>query len=416
MQVEEDTSVQILRDKLSASLERNCCLEKENEQLKQEVLCLRKQITLLRVQDCQKRSTPWKKVQDPIASNNFSQEKQMAYATNGGRHEFSVSLATTKERTPRVPKPPPTPTAFHLTRKAGGQEAKLPPPPPPPLPLKRHGVSRNSVRRVPEVIELYRALTRKDGKQEMRTGATGIPAVPNAREMIGEIENRSSYLLAVSTYFSWILSVCIASKNTTQFHIDRGSNHTDQVRRWKPRWVHQLIEEWGGECSLQRDLWRGSIRQVAGSGALQLGRWESSAQALPTVAGEESRCDERSILLLSRSKESRIGRRIISRRFQSADVCFTQMHTGTARQVRNRTRRRVESPPINKLSKKALSLSPFCRLERSVHDFEKVRESAMRRYRDFKIPWEWMLDSGIINQVRLALDLYSFDNTWSEEM
>lgn len=202
MQVEEDTSVQILRDKLSASLERNCCLEKENEQLKQEVLCLRKQITLLRVQDCQKRSTPWKKVQDPIASNNFSQEKQMAYATNGGRHEFSVSLATTKERTPRVPKPPPTPTAFHLTRKAGGQEAKLPPPPPPPLPLKRHGVSRNSVRRVPEVIELYRALTRKDGKQEMRTGATGIPAVPNAREMIGEIENRSSYLLAVSTYFS----------------------------------------------------------------------------------------------------------------------------------------------------------------------------------------------------------------------
>lgn len=47
------------------------------------------------------------------------------------------------------------------------------------------------------------------------------------------------------------------------------------------------------------------------------------------------------------------------------------------------------------------------RLERSVHNIERVRDTAIRRYKDFKIPWEWMLDTGMIAQVRrLLLNLY----------
>lgn len=40
-----------------------------------------------------------------------------------------------------------------------------------------------------------------------------------------------------------------------------------------------------------------------------------------------------------------------------------------------------------------------CRLEHGVNNIEKVRDSTSKRYRDFKIPWEWMLDTGIVSQV-----------------
>lgn len=40
-----------------------------------------------------------------------------------------------------------------------------------------------------------------------------------------------------------------------------------------------------------------------------------------------------------------------------------------------------------------------CRLEQGIHNTERVRDTASGRYKDLKIPWEWMLDSGIISQV-----------------
>lgn len=40
-----------------------------------------------------------------------------------------------------------------------------------------------------------------------------------------------------------------------------------------------------------------------------------------------------------------------------------------------------------------------CRLEQSVNNTERMRESSSKRYRDFQIPWEWMIDTGLIGQV-----------------
>lgn len=197
---EEDIkSVFILRDRLSY-------LEKENESLKQEVLHLKRQIVLLQAQESNKRSVLSKKVNTSINNNSSSQEKQMvAIESSFSRREFPVSLAKTKDRMSRVPKPPPTPSNCLLTAQiASDKEAKLPPPPPPP-PSKMRGLSKNSVKRVPEVIDLYRAMTKKESKQERRTGGLGIQVAQNAREMIGEIENRSSYLLAVSIQYQEIV-------------------------------------------------------------------------------------------------------------------------------------------------------------------------------------------------------------------
>ena len=61
-----------------------------------------------------------------------------------------------------------------------------------------------SVRRVPEVVEFYHSLMRRETKRESCGGVQdGAPAsAANPRDMIGEIENRSAHLLAVSLLLS----------------------------------------------------------------------------------------------------------------------------------------------------------------------------------------------------------------------
>lgn len=39
-------------------------------------------------------------------------------------------------------------------------------------------------------------------------------------------------------------------------------------------------------------------------------------------------------------------------------------------------------------------------MERSVSSKEKIRESTSKKYRNFHIPWEWMMDTGLIGQVK----------------
>ena len=42
--------------------------------------------------------------------------------------------------------------------------------------------------------------------RDLPTGAAEVPAAANARDMIGEIENRSTHLLAVSVKCMWVLA------------------------------------------------------------------------------------------------------------------------------------------------------------------------------------------------------------------
>lgn len=43
--------------------------------------------------------------------------------------------------------------------------------------------------------------------------------------------------------------------------------------------------------------------------------------------------------------------------------------------------------------------SHICRLERGVANMEKMRDGASKRYKEFQIPWEWMLNTGLISPV-----------------
>uniref|UniRef100_A0A1J3FWY9 Protein CHUP1, chloroplastic n=2 Tax=Noccaea caerulescens TaxID=107243 RepID=A0A1J3FWY9_NOCCA len=125
---------------LQASLTRNDKLEKENHELRQEVARL--------------------KAPESVKSSIKGQE---------------------------VSNPNPKPTVKE-------QSPATNPPPPPPLPSKTTTLGKRSVRRAPEVVELYRALTRRESHTDNKINQNGVLSPAFSRNMIGEIENRSKYL------------------------------------------------------------------------------------------------------------------------------------------------------------------------------------------------------------------------------
>lgn len=147
----------------------------------------------------------WKKLQNPLDGSKIEvfQKKQsdlVKVSERSAELSSAQELAARKEKPAKVPTPPPRPTSVVSLSLKDGKDNKLSPtpaPPPPPPPPKM-SVGTKSVRRVPEVVEFYRLLTRRDAHTENRASSTATPAVTFTPGMIGEIENRSTYLSAVS--------------------------------------------------------------------------------------------------------------------------------------------------------------------------------------------------------------------------
>lgn len=93
------------------------------------------------------------------------------------------------------PIPPPPPGAPRPPPPPGGP----PPPPPPPGSLSRGGMDGDKVHRAPQLVEFYQSLMKREAKKD--TSTLLVSTTSNASDarsnMIGEIENRSSFLLAV---------------------------------------------------------------------------------------------------------------------------------------------------------------------------------------------------------------------------
>lgn len=116
---------------------------------------------------------------------------------------------------PPPPPPPPPPPQLALPPLSKAAPATAPPPPPPPPPAKGVKGVPAKVRRVPEVVEFYHSLMRRDTRRESGNGG-GEAAAANARDMIGEIENRSAHLLAVS-FLITVIIYCIYSLGVLPF-------------------------------------------------------------------------------------------------------------------------------------------------------------------------------------------------------
>ncbi|KAG2599485.1 hypothetical protein PVAP13_5KG440907 [Panicum virgatum] len=113
---------------------------------------------------------------------------------------------------PPCPPPPPPPPRGSTTKRSSppAPPPAAPPPPPPPPPARRPlgaafppaaGASSpgQCVRRVPEVVEFYHSMMRRESKRDAAAACDGSNGggVAAARDMIGEIENRSAHLLAI---------------------------------------------------------------------------------------------------------------------------------------------------------------------------------------------------------------------------
>ncbi|XP_027937504.1 protein CHUP1, chloroplastic-like isoform X1 [Vigna unguiculata] len=139
------------------------------------------------------------------------------YAKNVDSQTISkMNLVHIEKRAPRVPQPPPKPSdGAPICTNSNSSNAvscppseSLPPPPPPappggPLPtplgnLSRGALASDNVHRFPELVEFYQTLMKREEKNETSSLFSSTTYASDARSnMIGEIENRSSFLLAV---------------------------------------------------------------------------------------------------------------------------------------------------------------------------------------------------------------------------
>ncbi|KAJ0434866.1 putative protein CHUP1 [Helianthus annuus] len=283
------------------------------------------------------------------------------------------SESVNRSRVPRVPKPPPRP----LTSSSPEQQPPVPPPPPPPPPAmaklahpapppppppppktaksaappppppppKSVKPLPAKVRRVPEVVEFYHSLMRRESRRESCNGsstADALSSTANTRDMIGEIENRSTHLLAiktdVETQGDFIRSLIKEVENASFTDIE------DVVRfvKWLDDELSYLVDE---RAVLKHFEWP-----------------ERKADAL---------------------REAAFG------------YCDLKKLESEASSFHDDPRQ-----PCSSALKKMQGL--FEKLEHGVYNLSRMRESASTRYKVFQIPMCWMQETGFVAQIKLA--------------
>ncbi|XP_043699742.1 protein CHUP1, chloroplastic [Telopea speciosissima] len=238
--------------------------------------------------------------------------------------------STEKVDPPVVPPPPPS------------TKAAPPPPPPPPLRSKASKPAATKVRRMPELVEFYNSMMRRDSRRDSGAGVSDVPASVSARNMIGEIENRSAHLLAIKTDVE-------TQGDFIQFLIKEVQNAAftdieDAVAfvKWLDDELFYLVDE---RAVLKHFDWP-----------------EQKADALREAA------------------------------FGYSDLKKLEAEASS---FRDNTRQ-----PCGPALKKMQALLE--KLEHGVYNLSRMREPATIRYKGFNIPTEWMLETGFVSQIKLA--------------
>ncbi|KAE8719901.1 Tetratricopeptide repeat-like superfamily protein isoform 2 [Hibiscus syriacus] len=364
--------------------------ERKVREMEEEITELKKTVPFLR-SECNgkgeslrnlKRSNSkcWDTVVVFSASSNEKREELETERQSNSDELVESTLVNIRYRVPRIPKPPPRPSSSSSTSSNSSPdstEKQIPPPPPPPAPVatvkqlapaavppppptpppvkavappppppppKGKKAVSAKVRRIPEVVEFYHSLMRRDSKREVGGCSAHelLPATANARDMIGEIENRSSHLLAiktdVETQGDFIRFLIKEVENAAFTDIE------DVVPfvKWLDDELSYLVDE---RAVLKHFDWP-----------------EQKADALREAAF--GYCD--------------------LKKLESEAASFSDC----ARQ------------PCGPALKKMQALLE--KLEHGVYNLSRMRESAANRYKGFHIPMDWMLENGIVSQIKLA--------------
>ncbi|XP_021907805.1 protein CHUP1, chloroplastic isoform X2 [Carica papaya] len=314
------------------------------------------------------------------AGSNGNDFKREEIENEKPRHSRSNSeelaestLSNLRSRAPRVPKPPPKPSSSALlssSSSAGSSctsksisstpndgscestEKPIPPPPPPPNPPQARAAppppppppkgtraAGAKVRRVPEVVEFYHSLMRRDSRRDSGTsGAEALPATANARDMIGEIENRSAHLLAIKT-----------------------------------------------DVETQGDFIKFLINEVENAAFTAI---EDVVPFVKWLDDELSYLvDERAVLKHFEWPEQKAD----ALREAAFSYCDLKKLESEASSFRDDTRQPC-APALKKMQ------ALLEKLEHGVYNLSRMRESAAKRYKGFQIPMDWMLETGIVSQ------------------
>ncbi|KAJ0836673.1 putative protein CHUP1 [Helianthus annuus] len=285
------------------------------------------------------------------------------------------SVLEARSRVPRVPKPPPRPSSSSsslssssassnsslgssaeraLTEQQANKPLPPPPPPPPraktaappppPPPPKGLKPVPARVRRVPEVVEFYHSLMRRESRRDSGTGgsSTDVPATGNPRDMIGEIENRSTHLLAIKT-----------------------------------------------DVETQGDFIRFLIKEVENASFTDI---EDVVPFVKWLDDELSYLvDERAVLKHFDWPESKAD----ALREAAFGYCDLKKLESEATSFRDDPRQPC-APALKKMQ------GLFEKLEHGVYNLSRMRESASSRYKVFQIPMDWMQETGLVAQIKLA--------------
>ncbi|XP_074357449.1 protein INCREASED PETAL GROWTH ANISOTROPY 1-like [Apium graveolens] len=270
------------------------------------------------------------------SSSSSSSSGSLSGSADSALSEMLVIKAPAS--TPPPPPPPPIRPVFKVPTKS----APAPPPPPPP-PMKGAKNGAQKVRRVPEVVEFYHSLMRRDSRRDSGNGAAAeVAATANARDMIGEIENRSTHLLAIKT-----------------------------------------------DVETQGDFIRFLIKEVENAAFTDI------QDVVPFVKWLDDELsylvDERAVLKHFEWPEQKADT-LREAAFGFSDLKKLESEVSSFRD----DPRQHCAPALKKMQ------ALFEKLEHGVYNLSRMRESAANRYKGFQIPMDWMMDTGYVTQIKLA--------------
>ncbi|XWS16686.1 hypothetical protein CRYUN_Cryun34aG0112200 [Craigia yunnanensis] len=283
---------------------------------------------------------------EPLSSQKYGTVQKMQFFGSCQETNKPAASLDVEKRALRIPNPPPRPSCSISNGPKEESCTQIPPPPPPPPPPPKFSVrsSTGVVQRAPQVVEFYHSLMKRESRKDSTNGGIcDVPDVANVRSsMIGEIENRSAHLLAikadVETQGEFVNSL-IREVNSAVYQ-----NIEDVVAfvKWLDDELCYLVDE---RAVLKHFDWpekKADILREAAFGYRDLKKLESE--------------------VLYYKDDSRM--------------------------------------PCDIALKKMVALSE--KMERTVYNLHRTRESLMRNCKEFQIPTDWMLDNGIISKIKLG--------------
>ncbi|KAG8658964.1 protein CHUP1, chloroplastic [Manihot esculenta] len=336
------SEVSALKAELDKAHSLNKELESQNKKLALDLSAAAVKIGALNTHDqesSEEHKSPTFKYIQKLIANKLENSTVKKEAYNG----------PTTVKTPLLP-PPPSPPADNMLSKAVDAERKapsfpsLPPPPPPPPPPMRPLARAASSPKTPAVVEFYHSLRKQEEKRDIPgPGNQYKSAVSSAHSsIVGEIQNRSAHLLAIK-----------ADVKTKGDFINGLIQEVLAVAYTDIEDVLKFVDWLDGELSTLADE-RAVLKHF---------NWpERKADAI-----REAAIEYRALKLLE------------------SEICSFKDET--------------DIPCGAALKKMAVLLD---KSERGIGRLTKLRSSVLPSYQDWKIPTNWMLDSGIVSKIKHA--------------